>query len=53
MTVTWSLVDGILLLDVQHLLDGLDDEYDGDQGGKVLLSKPRYVADRKAGVRGD
>ncbi len=44
---------GEVLSDVVDLLEGLLDEDEGDQGGKVLLSESGDVADKGAGIGGD
>lgn len=45
-------VEGVVLLQVDELLQGLVDEYDTDERGKGFLREPRDVADKGASVGG-
>lgn len=45
-------VDGVVLEGTDHLLDGIIDEDEADEGGEALLSEAGDVLDNKAGVRG-
>lgn len=49
-TVVNALIDRKILPDNDHILDGLVDEDERDQGGKVLLGEAGYVADEGAGI---
>lgn len=45
-------VDGVVLEGTDHLLDGIIDEDEADEGGEALLSEAGDILDNKAGVRG-
>ena len=47
------LVDGVVVAQVQQLLQGLVDEDDADERGEGLLGEARDVAHQGAGVRGN
>ena len=47
------LEDGVVVGDVEHLVDRLLDEDERDEAGEVLLGEPRDVADEGASVEGD
>ena len=47
------LEHGVVVCDVEDLVDGLLDEDEGDEAGKVLLGEPRDVAHEGASVEGD
>ena len=49
----FRLEDGVVVRDMEDLVDGLLDEDERDEAGKVLLGEPRDVADEGAGVEGD
>lgn len=46
-------VDGVVIEGSDHLLDGVVDEDEGDEGGEAFLGEARDVLDDEAGVRGD
>lgn len=45
-------VDGVVLEGTDHLLDGIIDEDEADEGGEALLSEAGDILDNKAGIRG-
>lgn len=45
-------VDGVVLEGTDHLLDGIVDEDEADEGGETLLSEAGDILDDKAGICG-
>lgn len=45
-------VDGVVLEGTDHLLDGIIDEDEADEGGESLFSEAGDILDDKAGIRG-
>lgn len=45
-------VDGVVLEGTDHLLDGIVDEDEADEGGEALLCEAGDILDDKAGVCG-
>lgn len=45
-------VDGVILEGTDHLLDGIIDEDEADEGGEALLSEAGDILDDKAGICG-
>lgn len=45
-------VDGVVVSELEHLLEGIVDEDEADEAGEALLGEPGEVLNQEAGVSG-